>query len=128
MVSQFFGAFIEQFNFWLWVLIGIIIFITLTKSKGWTRVYFLVVILGFLVLGKFIDNFFVSNVLALLWLLLMRIEFFVSKWVLLSFLLLLVFFGLSSPFFYVIVFVLWIIIIWHFINGTFSLLDSEAEA
>ena len=43
-------------------------------------------------------------------------------------LILLLFFGLSSPFFYLIVFTLWIIVMWHFINSTFSLLDSEPEA
>ena len=127
MGSIFFDYFLMQFNFWLWALMGLIIFITLITNKGWKRFYFLIMIIGFLSLGKFIEHWYVSIALTFAWLLFMKLDFFVSKWVLFSVMIMLLFFDLSSPFFYLIVLALWIIMLWHFINTTFGALDSKPE-
>ncbi len=125
MASVFFNYFLEQFNFWLWMLIAVIIFLTLANNKGWKKAYFLVIIIGFLVLGKLINDWFVSTALIAGWLLIFNLDFFVSKAVLFSAMIALVFLGVSSPLFYLIVFVLWIIIMWFFISSTFSAFYSE---
>ncbi|MFH1664087.1 MAG: hypothetical protein ABH986_04755 [archaeon] len=125
MVSQFFADFLVQFDFWLWAMFGAIIFITIAWNKGWTRIYYLVMILGFLSMIRFIEHFYVVQVLILCWLLFMGINFFVYKWVYFGLLIALLFLGLSNPFFYLIVFAIWITIIFQFIHGSFGLLDTK---
>jgi hypothetical protein len=125
MVSQIFGNFLGLFNTWFWVLLYIIIFLTLALNKGTKRWYFLIVIAGFLLIGKFIEDFYVSNILILCWLLFMNLKLFPSTWVLIFLVALAALLGLTNPFFYIIVIALWVIILWHFVNATFGMLDPE---
>lgn len=123
MVSQLFGGFLEVFNIWIWILFWIIIILTLALGKG-KRFYWLAVIVGFLLIFKFIDNFFVSIILIFCWELFTGVKFFPSTMALIIFIAIAAFLGLSNPFFYLIIYVLYAIMVWHFISMTFGSLDS----
>ncbi|MBU2100649.1 hypothetical protein KKG83_06945 [Candidatus Micrarchaeota archaeon] len=128
MVSQVFGDFLASFNIWLWVLFFIIIFLTLALNKGTKRFYFLIMVVGFLSIFFFIDNFYVANILVFCWLLLLNLKLFASTWVLIFFIGLSVLLGLANPFFYIIILALWAVVIWHFVQATFGMLDPKKAA
>jgi hypothetical protein len=127
MASEFFSSFLEFYDFWVWIIFWIAIFISVAWSKGMQRLYSAVVILGFLLAIKFIDNFFVSIAFIAAWLVFVGINFFFSKELLLLLLASLIFLGLSNPFFYVIVFVVYILIVWNFLASCFCMLDTQEK-
>lgn len=128
MASEFFSLFYESFNFWLWMVFWAAIIITLLYARGKQWVYFFVLIVGFLVISRLVDHFYVSISIILCWLLFLKLEFFVSNWVLIFFTGLMLFFGLSSPFFYLILFALWIIMVWNYLAGSFAMMDSSNQS
>ncbi|PIN99015.1 MAG: hypothetical protein COT90_01495 [Candidatus Diapherotrites archaeon CG10_big_fil_rev_8_21_14_0_10_31_34] len=128
MAAEFFLNFLEQFNFWLWMLFWIAIFLALVLSPTEKKPYFIVLICGFLLIVFFIPNFYVSMALIFVWLLLLRLQFFASRWMLIGFISLLLFLDLGNPFFYIIIFALWFIMVWNFLTGSFALLDPKPEA
>ena len=127
MVSQVFSSLLEYAGIMLWVMNSIIITLTLLLNKGMKRIYFLIVIIGFLLISFYIDHFFASTLLIIGWLLLIDLDFFVSKWVLISFFALATFLGLNNPFFYVIVYALWVILVLTFVFGTLSLISNNQK-
>lgn len=127
MAAEFFLNFLEQFNFWLWMLFWVAIFLVLILSPVSKKPYFLVLICGFLSIVFFFPHFYVSAALIFIWLLLMRLPFFASRWVLIGFTALLLFMDLGNPFFYILIFALWFIMVWNFLTGSFGLLDSKPE-
>ena len=127
MVSPVFDSILANADILLWIMNSIIITVTLLFNKGMKRIYFLVVIIGFLSITFYVEHFFASTILIIGWLLLVDLDFFVSKRVILLFFALATVLGLTNPFFYVIIYALWIVLVFTFIFGTLSLLSGKSK-
>jgi len=126
MFPEFFSNSLGFAGLILDVVIWTSVLIFFVTTKGFFQKLKLVgLVSGFVLISNGIPHFPVAPVIIAAWLIIGDIPFYYSKWTLILLLALLIFIDLSSPFFFILGFVIYILIMASFILGAFGQLDPK---
>jgi hypothetical protein len=127
-MAEVFSLVVQYVKWFITLLVWIAIVIEFFSSKGKQKIYFLVVLSGYLLISYFIQDFFLSTTFLTIWFVFTGVKYFVSKEILFVLFVALLFLDYSNPFFYIIAFCLYIITLSNFIFSTFSKLLADRSS
>lgn len=110
----------EVFQLIVQALIWTAVLVVFFQKKGYQKLYFLIVVAGYLLILYFIQNFYIATTFLCLWFIFTGTKFFVSKPILYSLFIALLFLGYANPFFYIISIVIYIITLSNFLLSAFK--------
>ncbi|HLC36610.1 MAG TPA: hypothetical protein VJK05_03315 [archaeon] len=102
-------------EFWINVLVYLAIAVNLFKAKGNKKFHFIVVVIGFFAINYFIQNFFLASALLAAWFVFEGMESLVSKQLMVLMIAVMIVISPSSPYFYLIALMLYLITIFDFL-------------
>ncbi len=126
MFPEFFSNSLGFVGLVLDVLIWTSVLIFFITTKGmFQKLKLIGLVTGFVLISREIPHFPVAPILIAAWLIIGDIPFYYSKWTLILLLALLIFVDLSSPFFFILGFAVFILIMANFILDAFGKLDPK---
>ena len=120
MVAETFIAGLNLYELLITVLVWLCVLINLVYKKGSDRIHLILVVIGYLIIISFAQNFFVSTTFMCIWFLFSGVKFFVSKEILLLLFIIILVLGFANPFFYIISYVIYTLTLMNFILGSFK--------
>lgn len=120
MAAETFIAGLNLYQLIITVLVWVCVLINLIYKKGADRLHLIFVVIGYIIIISFAENFFVSTTFICIWFLFSGVKFFVSKEILLLLFIVILFLGFSNPFFYIISYAIYALTLLNFILGTFK--------
>jgi hypothetical protein len=120
-----FESLVSVFELVVQALIWISVVVVFLKKKGYEKIYFLIIVVGYLLILYFIQNFYLAATFISLWFIFMGTKFFVSKPVLYSLFIALLFLGFANPFFYIVSIVIYILTLSNFLLSTLKDLKEK---
>ncbi|MFH1664091.1 MAG: hypothetical protein ABH986_04775 [archaeon] len=125
MVAESFSGLLEVFQLLITVLIWVCVAIQFFSGKRNEKILLIVIVIGYLLILYFIENFFFATTIMALWFLFTGTKFFVSKEILFLLFVVLMLLGLGNAFFYILVFVIYTITLSNFIFSTLKKINSK---
>lgn len=118
MVAESFGGIMQIFELVIAVLIWACVAVNFFAGNRNQKINLIIVVIGYLAILYYIENFFAATTLMTLWFLFTGTKYFVSKEILFALYAVLILLGFANAFFYIIAFVLYAITLSNFILST----------
>ncbi len=125
MADVVFDSGLEVFRLAVSLLIYGAIAINIISRKDLEKLYFLFMLAGYYYVSTVVNDFFLATTFITMWFIVVGVDFFVPKYVLIAMLALLLFLDYANPLFFFIAIILYVVTTTNFIFSSFRLLAAK---
>jgi len=118
MVAETFIAGMDLYQLLITVLIWVCVLISFFAGNRNKKINLVIVVIGYLAILYYIENFFAATTFMTLWFLFMGTKYFVSKEIIFILYVVIIVLGFANPLFYIISYVIYTLTLSNFILGT----------